>query len=73
MHVSKVYPTAVALIADARFTLKALVKELPDKTSGRGRAPNNVTAEVKSARDQAMAQYREAMASTDKPINPYRV
>ena len=73
LHVNKVYPTAVALIGDARFTLQALEKELSAKTSGNGRPPKNVVAEVKSARDSAMAQYREAMASTDKPINPYRV
>ncbi len=73
LHVNKVYSTAVALIGDARFTLQALEKELSDKTSGNGRPPKNVVAEIKSARDSAMAQYQEAMASTDKPINPYRV
>ena len=73
IHVNKVYPTAVALIGDARFTLEALAKTLSDKTSGNGRAPGSVMSEVKSARDEAMAQYREAMASTDRPINPYRV
>ena len=73
LHVNKVYPTAVASIGDARFTLQALHKELSDQTSGNGRAPRNVNAEIKSARDEALAQYRDAMASTDKPINPYRV
>ena len=73
LHVNKTYPTAVALIGDARFTLQALVKELSDRTSGKGRPAKNVAAEVKTARDSAMTQYREAMASTDKPMNPYRV
>jgi acetolactate synthase-1/2/3 large subunit len=73
LHVNKAYPTAAALIGDARFALQALEKELSDKTSGNGRAPGSVATEVKSARDSAMAQYREVMASTDKPINPYRV
>ena len=73
LHVNKSYPTAVALIGDARFALQALEKELSDKTSGNGRAPGSVAAEVKSSRDSAMVQYREAMASTDTPINPYRV
>ena len=73
LHVNKSYPTAAALIGDARFTLQALNKELSDKTSGNGRPPGNVTAEVKAARDEALAQYRQAMASTDRPINPYRV
>ncbi len=73
LHVNKTYPTAVALIGDARFALQALENELSDKTSGNGRAPGSVAAEVKSSRDSAMVQYREAMASTDTPINPYRV
>ncbi len=73
LHINKAYPTAAALIGDARFTLQALVKELSDKTSGSGRAPANVAAEVKSARTEAMAKYQEPLASTDKPINPYRV
>ena len=73
LHVNKAYPTAAALIGDARFTLQALNKELSDKTSGNGRPPGNVAAEVKEARDDALAQYRQAMASTDRPINPYRV
>jgi acetolactate synthase-1/2/3 large subunit len=73
VHVNKVYPTAAALIGDARFTLQALNKALSEKTSGNGRSSKNVAAEVKSARDSAMVQYREAMASADKPINPYRV
>ena len=73
LHVNKVYPTAQALIGDARFTLQALQAELASRTSGQGRAKGNVAEEVKAARDSGLAQYREAMASDDKPINPYRV
>ena len=73
LHVNKVYPTAQAVIGDARFTLLALIAELSAKTSGNGRPAGNVAAEVKAARDSAMVKYREAMASTDRPINPYRV
>ena len=73
LHVNKVYPTAQALIGDARFTLQALTTELSAKTSGNGRPADNVASEVKEARDSAMVKYREAMASNDKPINPYRV
>ncbi len=73
LHVNKVYPTAQALIGDARFTLQALTAEVSAKTSGNGRPAGNVASEVKSARDSAMVKYREAMASTDQPINPYKV
>ena len=70
LHVNKVYPTAQAVIGDAKFTLQALVADAKGKG---GRPAGNVVAEVKSVRDEAMAKYREAMSSTEKPINPYRV
>ena len=66
----RVYPTAQAVIGDAKFTLQALVADAKGKG---GRPAGNVVAEVKSVRDEAMAKYREAMSSTEKPINPYRV
>jgi acetolactate synthase-1/2/3 large subunit len=73
LHVNKIYPSAHAIIGDARFTLQALISEATAKTSGAGRPAGNVAAEVKSVRDSGMAQYREAMVSEDKPMNPYRV
>ncbi len=73
LHINKIYPTAQALIGDARLTLQALCDETSSKTEGAGRAPGDVVAEIKQARDSAMVKYREAMASDDKPINPYRV
>jgi acetolactate synthase-1/2/3 large subunit len=73
LHINKIYPSAHAIIGDARFTLQALIGEATAKTSGAGRPAGNVAAEVKSVRDSGMAQYREAMASDDKPMNPYRV
>ena len=73
LHVNKTYPTAQAVIGDAKFALQALTAELSAKTSSNGRPAGNVTAEVKSVRDSAMVKYREAMASTEKPINPYKV
>ena len=73
LDVNKVFPTAHALIGDARFSLQALAGELSEKTGGNGRQPGSVVAEVRSSRDTALAIYREAMASDDAPINPYRV
>ena len=70
LHINKIYPTAQAVIGDAKFSLQALVADA--KAKG-GRPAGNVAAEVKTSRDTAMTKYREAMASNDKPINPYRV
>lgn len=70
LHINKAYPTAQAVIGDARFTLQALIA---DANAKGGRPAGKVAAEVKTVRDEAMTKYREAMASSDKPINPYRV
>lgn len=73
LDVNKVFPTAHALIGDARFSLQALADELSSQSGGKGRDAGSVQAEVKASRDAALAKYREAMASNDTPINPYRV
>ena len=70
LHINKIYPTAQAVIGDAKFSLQALISDA--KAKG-GRPAGNVATEVKTSRDTAMTKYREAMASNDKPINPYRV
>src|SRR5262245_17940372 len=71
------YPTAHAVIGDARLTLQALRQEVSGRTSGAtggaGRAAGDVAAEVKAARDQGLARYRQVMNSDETPINPYRV
>jgi hypothetical protein len=41
--------------------------------SGAGRTAGDVAAEVKAARDQGLARYRQVMNSDETPINPYRV
>ena len=73
LDVNKVFPTAHALLGDARFSLRALAGELSAQSDGKGRPPGSVAAEVKASRDTALETYREAMASDDAPINPYRV
>jgi acetolactate synthase-1/2/3 large subunit len=73
LDINKVFPSAHALIGDARFSLQALTDALSSQSGGKGRAAGQVKAEIKASRDAALAQYREAMASNDTPINPYRV
>lgn len=73
LHINKIYPTAHAVIGDARLTLEALRQELSERTARGGRAAGGVAAEVRAARDAALARYRQVMASDEKPINPYRV
>jgi acetolactate synthase I/II/III large subunit len=78
LHINKMYPTAHAVIGDAGLTLRALRQEVSDRTSGAGQlagrvAAGNVAAEVRAARDEALARYRQVMNSGETPINPYRV
>ena len=73
LHINKMYPTAHAVIGDARLTLQALRQDVANRTSGAGRRADNVAVDIKAARDQALARYRQVMASDEQPINPYRV
>ena len=73
LDVNKIYPTTLALIGDAKFSLQALTNALSARTNGAGLAASNVAAEIKASRDVGLKPYREAMTSSDIPINPYRV
>ena len=73
LHVNKIYPMSHAALGDAGFTIRALTKEISERTDGKGRESNRVEAEIREVRDAGLAVYREAMASDEKPINPYRV
>ena len=61
------------MIGDARLSLQALRQEVLGRTSVAGRTAGHVAAEVRAARDEALARYRQVMNSDEKPINPYRV
>lgn len=73
LDINKVYPTTLALIGDAKFSLQALCAELSKHKSGIGCLGNEIELEIKSSRDLALKPYKEAMLSTTKPINPYRI
>ena len=71
--INKSYRVSQALLGDAKLTLKQLSQEIAKQTGG-GRAPNKeLHAEVAGLKAQKMDKYREAMESTETPINPYRV
>lgn len=68
--VNRMYESSFAIIGDARFTLTALLDEL-DRNPANKRV--DVSNEIKTAKDDGLSVYREAMRSDEKPINPYRV
>ncbi len=73
LHVNRIYPTAHAVLGDARLTLRALCGEVSERTSGKGRSAGGVTEEIAAARESGLAPYQKPMASEETPINPYRV
>ena len=73
LHVNRIYPTAHAVLGDARLSLEALAAETSARTNGAGRRADGVADEIAAIREAGMAQYQAPMASDEKPINPYRV
>ena len=67
--VNRLYETTHAIIGDAKDTLQSLIAVLDGTSSTRA----DVTDSVQAEKESGTKVYREAMASDDKPINPYRV
>jgi len=61
------YPTAVALCADARLALEALVAELESMD---GLSPQDGSARAAAAWDGKLADFAPLAASRDRPIRP---
>jgi acetolactate synthase-1/2/3 large subunit len=64
------YPTEVAIAADARLALEALVAELSERT---GLAEQNGRARAAGAWEGKLAAFRPLAASTERPIRPEAV
>ena len=69
--VNRTYPTACAVIGDARLTLEALRAELARRT-GPAEKPGLVAA-IAEQKAAMLDKYRSKMVSDEVPINPYRV
>lgn len=72
-HINKIYKTSNALVGDAKLTLIKLIKEIKNKTSGKGITAKISQKEIDSEKAKDNSIYRDPMKSTDKPINPYRI
>src|SRR3990172_3453278 len=66
------YETRHAVIGDAKLTLQAPIGELSARTGGARKNPGLVE-EIRAAKQEFLAKFRPLMASTETPINPYRV
>src|SRR5690606_30941699 len=67
-------PANHALIGDAALTLDAVIAAVDELLSGqsRGRA-DAVAAEIKSVKDEWMAEWLPRLTSDETPLSPYRV
>ena len=72
LDVNRSYETRHAVIGDAKLTLQALIGELSARTGGARKKPGLVE-EIRAAKQEFLAKFRPLMASTETPINPYRV
>ena len=73
LNINKIYPTAEAIIGDARLTINALSKELASRNLLPNRDRAKIADGISERRSADWSKYEGAMQSTDQPINPYRV
>jgi acetolactate synthase I/II/III large subunit len=72
LDINRSYETRLAVIGDAKLTLQALTEEWSTRAGGPRKRPE-VLAEIRSAKEKFLAQFKPWLESSDTPINPYRV
>lgn len=72
--INRSLPVDYALIGDADLTLDAVIAVIKEELGGqaRGRA-DAVAAEIKSVKDEWLAEWMPQLTSDETPISPYRV
>lgn len=65
--------TDVALIGDAKLTLRALIEACKARLGGSPRDMSPVAAEIKKVADDWLAKWMPKLTSNEVPITPYRV
>jgi acetolactate synthase-1/2/3 large subunit len=73
MDLNKDVPAQYGLIGDARLTLRALSEAMANHDKAPAHARRNVPDQIAGLREAWMAEWTPKLASTDTPINPYRV
>jgi acetolactate synthase-1/2/3 large subunit len=63
-----------AVIGDAKLVLQQMITEVRKQAGSHGRQKKDALVnKIKSLKDQMAQKYQDAIESTEKPINPYRV
>ena len=73
LDINKDYAADYAIIGDAKIVLGQLIDEAKKQLGGSGRSSDAVAEEVKTVKEQWLAEWMPKLTSDEAPINPYRV
>ena len=73
LDINKDYAADYAIIGDAKIVLGQLIDEAKKQLDGGGRNGDAVAEEVKTVKEQWLAEWMPKLTSDETPINPYRV
>ena len=73
LDINKDYAADYAIIGDAKIVLGQLIDEAKKQLGGGGRDSDAVAEEVKTVKEQWLAEWMPKLTSDETPINPYRV
>ena len=73
LDINKDYAADYAIIGDAKIVLGQLIDEAKKQLGGGGRDSDAVVGEIKTVKEQWLAEWMPKLTSDETPINPYRV
>ena len=71
--INRNYRVDHAILGNAKLVLRQLISELKDRAGIDTRPREGLLDEIESTRQEHKKKYEEFMASSERPINPYRV
>ncbi len=73
LELNRAVETDIALIGDAKLTLRALIEACKARIGSTPRDASSVAAEIKTVADDWLAKWMPKLTSDQVPITPYRV
>ena len=73
LDINKDYAADYAIIGDAKIVVRQLIDEAKKQLGGDGRDSAAVVGEIKTVKEQWLAEWMPKLTSDETPINPYRV
>ncbi len=72
-EINKNVPTEIALVGDMDLVLDALLAEVKERLKGRPRDASGTAKQIKTLKEEWLAEWMPHLSSGEKPISPYRV